>query len=315
MTFNITDVSTSCCRSKIASGENDMRPALADRKSLIPFAAAGVRSATISVCFSTTVTGGLLVLLEIEFRSCPADPFAAGSGRWSCGFIDCFLKCSAVLANSFARASRLVLCLGSTCPRLCACARVLPLSGAHYILIFLVGWFAMHAQRQRMLSRPTRPGGRSSLRRRRAQTLPPMQPPRRINDRKALGIYWAYVRRRVRPLAARPQVGQTLAWRVRRCRRRHRRRLRALYCRQSAVDGGEAHGRFVDQVVGVPDRGWRNLRFPATRHGVSQCVATIHFSAAAVRSAGYSTPARQFSSMEPSSQGVPQSVACQPWMR
>ena len=84
----------------------------------------------------------------------------------------------------------------------------------------------MHAQRQRMLSRPTRPGGRSSLRRRRAQTLPSMQPPRRINDRKALGIYWAYVRRRVRPLAARPQVGQTLAWRVRRCRRRHRRRLR-----------------------------------------------------------------------------------------
>jgi hypothetical protein len=108
MTFNITDVSNSCCRSSIASGENDMRPALADRRSLIPFAAAGVRSATISVCFPTTVTGGLLVLLEIEFRSCPADPFAAGRGRWSCGFIDCFLTCSAVLANSF-DGERLVL--------------------------------------------------------------------------------------------------------------------------------------------------------------------------------------------------------------
>jgi hypothetical protein len=107
MTFNITDVSTSCCRSRIASGENDMRSALADRKSLIPFAAAGVRGATISVCFPTTVTGGMLVLLEIEFRSCPADPSAAGRGRWSWGFIDCFLTCSAVLANSFGE--RLVL--------------------------------------------------------------------------------------------------------------------------------------------------------------------------------------------------------------
>ena len=166
-----------------------------------------------------------------------------------------------------------------------------------------------------MLSRPTRPGGRSSLRRRRAQTLPPMQPPRRINDRKALGIcHWAYVRRRVRPLAARP-------WSARLFVASTKMPPAApappppLYCRQSAVDGGEAHGRFLDQLVGVPDRGWSNLRFPATRHGVSQCVATIHFSAAAVRSAGYSTPARQFSSMEPSSRGVPQSVACQPWMR
>src|SRR4030095_1388990 len=101
MTFNITEVSNSCCRSSIASGENDMRPALADRRSLIPFAAAGVRRATMSVCFPTTVTGGLLVLLEIEFRSCPADPFAAGRGSWSCGFIDCFLTWSAVLANAF----------------------------------------------------------------------------------------------------------------------------------------------------------------------------------------------------------------------
>jgi hypothetical protein len=100
MTFNITDVSNSCCRSRIPSGENDMRPALADRRSLIPFAAAGVRRATMSVCFPTTVTGGL-VLLAIEFRSCPADPFAAGRGSWSCGFIDCFLTWSAVLANAF----------------------------------------------------------------------------------------------------------------------------------------------------------------------------------------------------------------------
>src|SRR5688572_7191312 len=98
MTFNIIDVSNPCCRSSITSGENDTRPALADRRSLIPFAAAEVRSAAISVCFPTTVTGGLLVPLEIAFRSCPADPFAAGRGR---GFIDCFLTCSAVLANSF----------------------------------------------------------------------------------------------------------------------------------------------------------------------------------------------------------------------
>src|SRR5512134_2492482 len=105
MTFNIIDVSNPCCRSSIASGENDMRPALADRRPLLPFAAAEVRSAAISVCFPTTVTAGLLVPLEIAFRSCPADPFAAGRGR---GFIDCFLTCSAVLANSLG-GERLVL--------------------------------------------------------------------------------------------------------------------------------------------------------------------------------------------------------------
>jgi hypothetical protein len=99
MTFNITDVSNCCCRSIITSGENDMRPALADRWSLIPFLAAGVRSATTSVCFPTTVTGVL-------FRS--ADPFAAGRGRRvPCGFI-VFFTCSAVLANAFA-GERLVL--------------------------------------------------------------------------------------------------------------------------------------------------------------------------------------------------------------
>ena len=77
-----------------------MGPELADRRSLIPFSA-GVRSATVSVCFPTTVTGVLLVLLEIAFRSCPADPFAAGRGRRvPCGFI-VFLTCSAVLANAF----------------------------------------------------------------------------------------------------------------------------------------------------------------------------------------------------------------------
>ena len=104
MTFNIIDVSNPCCRSSIASGEN---PTLGDRKSL-SLAAAGARSATISVCFSTTVTGGLLVLLEIEFRSCPADPFAAGRGRRvPCGFI-VFLTCSTVLANAF-DGERLVL--------------------------------------------------------------------------------------------------------------------------------------------------------------------------------------------------------------
>ena len=107
MTFNITDVSNCCCRSSIASGENDMRPALADRSSLIPFAPAGVRSATVSVCFPNTVTGGLFVVLEIAFRSCPADPFAAGRGRWLPPLI-VFLTCSAVLANSF-DGERLVL--------------------------------------------------------------------------------------------------------------------------------------------------------------------------------------------------------------
>jgi hypothetical protein len=106
MTFNITDVSNCCCRSIIASGENDMRPALADRWSLIPFFADGVCSATISVRSPTTVTGGLFVVLEIAFRSCPADPFAAGRRRWLPPLI-VFLTCSAVLANAFA--DRLVL--------------------------------------------------------------------------------------------------------------------------------------------------------------------------------------------------------------
>ena len=146
MTFNIIDVSNSCCRSSIASGENDMRPALADRRSLIPFAAAGVRSATISVCFPTTVTGGLLVLLEIEFRSCPADPFAAGRGRWSVRLYRLLLDVLGRPGQFLRRrASRLVLCLGSTCPRLCACARVLPLSGAHYILMNF-GWLVRDAR-------------------------------------------------------------------------------------------------------------------------------------------------------------------------
>ena len=82
-----------------------------------------------------------------------------------------------------------------------------------------------------------------------------------------------------------------------------------LYCRQSAVDGGEAHGRFLDQVVGVPDRGWSNLRFPATRHGVSRCVATIHFSAAAVRSAGYSIRPDSFMcAFRRSGPGIPSEV-------
>ena len=146
MTFNIMDVSNSCCRSSIASGENDMRPALADRWSLIPFAAAGVRSATVSVCFPTTVTGVLLVLLEIAFRSCPADPFAAGRGRRvPCGFIVLLDVLGGPGQCLRRRASRLVLCLGSTCPRLCARARVLPLSGAHYILMNF-GWLVRDAR-------------------------------------------------------------------------------------------------------------------------------------------------------------------------
>jgi hypothetical protein len=95
-----------------------------------------------SVCFPTTVTGGLLVLLEIE--SCPADPFAVGRGSWSCGFIDCFLTWSAILANAFA-GERLVLFFALVRPvpdfvRVREFFRCLEL-----ITSSCFGWFAMRA--------------------------------------------------------------------------------------------------------------------------------------------------------------------------
>lgn len=124
MTFNIIDVSNVCCRKSIASGDQNVMicvgPALADRRPLFSFAAGGVGSAAISVCFSTeAVTERPSV---VGFRSCPADPFgAAGRARWArCGFMGggfmgCFLTCSPVLANAFV-VERLALFFGLVRP-------------------------------------------------------------------------------------------------------------------------------------------------------------------------------------------------------
>jgi len=95
MALNIIDVSNICCRRSIASGENAM-----------------LSVGPVLVCLpAEAVTTRLLVLLEISFNSCPADPFeAAGrSRRVLCGFIVCFLTCSDVPANAFALVERLVL--------------------------------------------------------------------------------------------------------------------------------------------------------------------------------------------------------------
>ena len=80
--LNNIDVSNACCRSTIATGDQNpmicVGPALAGRKSRLSFAAVAVGSAAISVCVLTEDERPSRPL-RVGFRRCADDAFEAAA--------------------------------------------------------------------------------------------------------------------------------------------------------------------------------------------------------------------------------------------
>ena len=146
--LNNIDVSNACCRSTIATGDQNamscVGPALVGRKSRVSFAAVAVGSAVKSVCVFTEDERPSRPL-RVGFRRCADDPIEAAAPALT--------RLVGLLLNGLChtgqrlrrRAFRLDLCLGSPGPS--TSARVFLLSRAHYILER--GWLVRNTRRTR----------------------------------------------------------------------------------------------------------------------------------------------------------------------